>query len=171
VLLKAILAVAGVVAFAGLIAVYWAEFRPARTARALPPAELKCTLDADELDGRRARLASLVARARETVPLADGYAIRSGFDRQAILDWAELLADESQCCVFFNYRLTARPSDDLLLVEVTGPPGAKELLARNMPSAGMNATVGESRKGAESACPAACAPESCRRGAPSKEGP
>jgi hypothetical protein len=90
--------------------------------------DLVCTLSPAELDLRRERLASFAARARKVEAIENGYALRLGFDAEGLEEAMSLIAAETRCCSFLEFRLTVRPTHDLLAIEITGPPGTQELL-------------------------------------------
>jgi hypothetical protein len=107
--------------------------RPIAHAEVAASTQIACSLSPVQLVDRRARLAAFRARAREVRELDDGFALSFGFDAATLQESTNLIADESRCCGFLDFRLTAQPSKDLILFEITGPQGAKELLAANIP--------------------------------------
>ncbi|MEX0678960.1 MAG: hypothetical protein WD063_17940, partial [Pirellulales bacterium] len=122
------------VGFAGFALGYWLKSGPRQVTRDTPArsTQVACSLSVDERENRRQKLASFWARARDIRELDDGFAFRFAFDLATLAESTRLISDESRCCSFFDFRLTVRPSDDLLLMEVTGPVGAKELLAASV---------------------------------------
>ena len=88
-----------------------------------------CCLSSTEL---REREATLLAQFRsaviETEELRDGYAFRVPGDGKWIELIAELIVAERECCPFLAFEVAALPNMGPVIVRVTGPAGAKEVL-------------------------------------------
>jgi len=90
---------------------------------------IACTLQEAELQRRRIDLLERVfARAHESRPVADGYAIRFAADDAALAELLQLIRLERQCCAFMKFRLTVEPADGPVWLELTGPEGTKSFL-------------------------------------------
>jgi hypothetical protein len=112
---------------------------------------IACTLTEPELRERRA---GLLRRVRERVvaarPLAGeataaagapaaaaGVELRfAGDDEAAVADVLELVRLESRCCAFLRFRVTLEPGGGPVVLEITGPPGAAEILAGELTATG-----------------------------------
>lgn len=93
-----------------------------------------CTLSRDALDARReGALNELFSKARGFEARSDGY--RALFpDSPAIRDEIEAFRSfESDCCSFMKIAIRPR-ADGLIAVDMTGPEGTREFLARHAPS-------------------------------------
>src|SRR5882762_1787306 len=90
---------------------------------------IACCLTSAEL---REREATLLAQFRsaviETEELADGYAFRVPCNGKWIAMIAEMIVAERECCPFLTFELVAQPDMGPVIVRVTGPAGAKELV-------------------------------------------
>jgi hypothetical protein len=88
-----------------------------------------CRLTSAEL---RERQATLLAQFRsaviETEELRDGYAFRVPGDGKWVAIIAKMIVAERECCPFLTFEFVAQPSMGPVIVRVTGPAGAKELL-------------------------------------------
>jgi hypothetical protein len=105
-------------------------------------APLTCRLDA--LDPReRARHASLVRELSGSIAgiaeLPDGYVVRFPSRPFLFLRLAEWIELERACCPFLRIGLELARASGEFRVSLTGPPGAKELLAAELPSFTANA--------------------------------
>jgi len=87
---------------------------------------IACTLGADEQVDRGAEWARMLSRAsaRERVDAQ----VRLTFPRDPALagELADLVAREVDCCGFFTFTLTV--SHDAIVLDVSAPHGAKDLL-------------------------------------------
>jgi hypothetical protein len=87
-----------------------------------------CTLSTQELQIRRQTvLQSVAEEVLETNELPGGVSYR--FPSDAFSKVAELIDLERACCQFLKFRLTIEPGNGPLVLEITGPPGAKEFLS------------------------------------------
>jgi hypothetical protein len=96
----------------------------------MPDPPVVCKLSPPELQRRRAELLdTLRGRTRETRALPNGYALR--FDpADATLELLfQVLRLERDCCPFLRFQLTLEPAAGPFWLELTGPPGTKEMLA------------------------------------------
>jgi hypothetical protein len=90
--------------------------------------ELACDLTAipaAEAAGHRRALAAWRAATLATGEFDDGFAFE--VEPSALIDIAAFIAAERHCCPFFTFRVTCAPGAPLRF-EITGPPGAKEVL-------------------------------------------
>lgn len=88
---------------------------------------IACTLDAEEVPGRRHEWQRLVERARSRSSTGDG-GVRLAFgDAVDLEELARLVAAEQACCVFFSFAITV--GDHGIGLEVRAPEGAEPILA------------------------------------------
>jgi hypothetical protein len=119
-----------------------------------------CTLSGPELRERRVGLLRRVrSRMVAAAPLAagDGYELRfAGHARDAedaqhaqstqggedvqgdetVAEVLELVRLESRCCAFLRFRVTIEPGGGPVTLEISGPPGGAEILARELLAGG-----------------------------------
>jgi len=94
-----------------------------------PP--IACTLSAAELRERRAGLLpGLLARAVERVPVSNGYRWRFTPTSDLLSALGLVIEAERRCCPFLRFVVTAEPDGGPISLEVTGPPGTRELLGQ-----------------------------------------
>jgi len=96
-----------------------------------------CALSERELAERRAALLTHLRRHRQEARwLADGAALRfpSGPSVMAVL--TEFIRLESQCCSFLRFQLTVEPGGGPVWLELSGPPGTRDFLARELEPTG-----------------------------------
>jgi len=90
---------------------------------------IACSLTTTELRDREARLlAQFRSAVVEAEELREGYSFRLPSDGNSIMLVAELIVAERECCPFLTFELTALPNKGPLLVQLIGPPGAKEFV-------------------------------------------
>jgi hypothetical protein len=91
---------------------------------------IACSLTDVEFQARRQGLLRKVKTAVvETKELADGYAYQLPASDPWLLELANLVNLERQCCPFLTLRITVEPGNGPLWLELTGPTGTKEFLA------------------------------------------
>ena len=89
-----------------------------------------CSLSAPELRAREAGLlASVAAQVEERVEIDEGLRLRFAISDALLRDVVELITLERQCCPFLRFALTVEPASGPLWLELSGPPGARALLA------------------------------------------
>lgn len=89
-----------------------------------------CTLPPEASAERRSgALAALAEGVLERRELADGWALRFAPEPGRVPELARVVELERVCCAFLRFRLTVAPAQGAVWLELTGPPGAKELLA------------------------------------------
>lgn len=97
-----------------------------------PP--IPCRLTTLDAAGR-ARQKELLGRVRgkvlRTLERDDGFELQLKADRATFVEVAEWVGLERLCCPFENFAIEWR-GDDTVWVRVTGPDGAKEVLAAEM---------------------------------------
>lgn len=98
-----------------------------------PP--LACVMDAIPEAERAAHvaLASVLFRKRvqEWRDLPNGYAFR--FEPDALMDLARFLENERRCCPFLSFDVALASDGGPVWLRITGPEGARELLAEELP--------------------------------------
>jgi len=88
-----------------------------------------CRLTGPELQERRTRLINKVRIAMtEVKELEQGYAYRFPPEEIWIMDLANLITLESQCCPFLQFDLRLEPGQGPIWLELTGPAGTKDFL-------------------------------------------
>lgn len=90
---------------------------------------IACSLDAGGLARRQVELRAGVLRDAHAVePLAGGYRwfFRDGPDLVARL--GAVIDAERRCCRFLQFTLAAEPDLGSVILDVTGPAGAREFL-------------------------------------------
>ena len=93
-----------------------------------PDIPIVCTLNTAEFHEReRSVLQKLLPKAERTES-TDGYVYRFPSDDECFREIAEFIELERQCCPFLNFRLTVPRGCGEILLELTGPPGAKEFI-------------------------------------------
>ena len=70
-----------------------------------------------------------VAAVEET---AAGFRLRLNAAQLPLKDLGEWIDYESRCCPFFNYRVEIANQARVITVELSGPPGAKEVFRQAM---------------------------------------
>lgn len=99
-----------------------------RTMSELP---IACTLDPAALKaGQQDLLGGLLRRAVERLELPNGYRVRFAPDAGTLMEIANVIETERQCCRFLTFRLSVEADAGPIWLEVDGPVGAKEFLAR-----------------------------------------
>lgn len=89
---------------------------------------IACTLTAAELAVRTDDTAALARRAlRSRAPIPDGARLTFDAGEETERRLREIIAAEAQCCAFLHMEL--RRAEDELVLEITGPPGAKPIIA------------------------------------------
>lgn len=74
--------------------------------------------------------------AQDRLELTDGYAYQ--FNSQDFETIAEFVAHERLCCPFFKFTLEVEPGSGPIRLSITGPEGAKELLAATLSENGIS---------------------------------
>ena len=99
---------------------------------------IACTLSGPDLAKRRAGLfADLSRRRQEARWLVEGITLRYSSEPGTLALLAEFIQLESQCCPFLRFRLTVEPGGGPIRLELTGPAGTRELLAREIGGPGV----------------------------------
>ena len=90
-----------------------------------------CTLSPEALAERRAGLlAALVTERWEE--LADGVRLILPGDDETLARVVEVIRAERDCCRFLRFDLEVSPDLGPLVLELTGPPGTRELLVETL---------------------------------------
>jgi hypothetical protein len=96
---------------------------PNTSARNLPRA--RCTLNSADRDLRKSNIRTLLAQG-EVEELPNGVSARFSFEPEMLRDLVRVIQDETACCGFLDFRLTVKPSQNILSLEITGPEGTNE---------------------------------------------
>ena len=98
----------------------------AQTADDLP---IACSLDSAGLAKRCEELSkSVLAEAIAIEPLTNGFRWRFSSSATLLTRIAPLIDAERQCCRFLNVTLQCEPNLGEVVLDVTGPDGAREFL-------------------------------------------
>jgi hypothetical protein len=91
---------------------------------------IACSLTDSELQERRRgvlhQVRSAVLEVRE---LENGYAYCFASEGERLLELAQLVDLERQCCPFIRFCVTVESDNGPIWLEITGPEGTKEFLA------------------------------------------
>ena len=88
-----------------------------------------CGLAEPELQERRSGvLQKFRAAVIEVKQTRDGYAYRLPSDRAWLVEVANLVDLERQCCPFLKFQITVEAGGGPIWLEVSGPQGTKEFL-------------------------------------------
>lgn len=94
-----------------------------------PCADLACTLTTPALALRKATvLASLKKEVVESKEIESGYSYQFKGDDRIIDQLCEFIKTERHCCDFFTFTLTIQKEVSFIILEITGPEGAKEFI-------------------------------------------
>jgi hypothetical protein len=89
-----------------------------------------CTLSEEQLQQRRRELLDDVKTAAiSATELPDGYAYEFPPDPDTVTMLARLIALEHDCCPFLTFRISLVAGKAAAILEVTGPPKAKSVIA------------------------------------------
>ena len=97
-----------------------------------PP--IACQLKALDAAGRARQkelLGTVRGKVRQALELDDGFELELPSDRGTFIEVAEWVGLERLCCPFAEFAIEWR-GDDTVWVRVTGPSGAKDVLAAGM---------------------------------------
>jgi hypothetical protein len=92
-----------------------------------PP--IVCTLAPEQLQSARDGLIpGLFSRADKVEDVENG--LRMSFTTQPglLADLAHMMEQERGCCRFLRFQLTAEPAAGAIVLDITGPPGTREVL-------------------------------------------
>ena len=91
---------------------------------------IACTLTPEQLQARRSSLLPGVLERAETIePIAEGYRVRFRASSETLQAIAAMVDAERQCCRFLRFQLTIEPDEGPVALDVTGPPGTRDVLA------------------------------------------
>ncbi len=91
---------------------------------------IACELTPEALAARReSLLADLVRCATRAEPTESGYRLMLPGDREALALAVAAIAAERDCCRFLRFVVTCEENLGPIVLEVSGPPGSRELLA------------------------------------------
>jgi hypothetical protein len=99
---------------------------------ALPAEPISCSLhafDAEQETRYRALKQTLRATMQEVREMENGFAFVFPADASVCLAAMEFATLERLCCPFLTFQLELSPKSGPLTLVLSGPPGAKEILA------------------------------------------
>ncbi|HEY6460905.1 MAG TPA: hypothetical protein VIY73_12165 [Polyangiaceae bacterium] len=85
-----------------------------------------------DFDAHLAAGRGFVAAALERRELLDGWALRLPNDDETLLAVARWSVEERRCCPFFTFAIEREPAPGGLWLRITGPEGAKQVMAEAM---------------------------------------
>jgi hypothetical protein len=89
-----------------------------------------CSLSAAALKARRENLLNVLRdRAEERHELSNGYRLRFSPQGDVLSLIGRTIDAERQCCRFLRFTLTVEPDAGAIVLDLTGPTGAREFLA------------------------------------------
>ena len=93
-----------------------------------PP--IACTLTEAEMRERRDTILDSVRKtALSVTPLSLGYTYRFRPGTETLAQLARLIDLERRCCPFLTFRIAVESDDQSICLEITGPPGARMIIA------------------------------------------
>ena len=96
----------------------------------MPDMPVACALTAAELRDRERWLVETLGVATESVErLPNGYAIQLRGTHETLVNVAELISLERQCCSFLTFTMTVEPAQGPIHLSLTGPEGTAEFLS------------------------------------------
>lgn len=94
---------------------------------------LACTLTTEELATRKLDIRqTLLSQVQESNPLSNGHQLIFINTNNTKQDIATFIAAEQQCCSFLSFELVELPDNNQLSLDITGPNGTKEFIAKVM---------------------------------------
>jgi hypothetical protein len=92
-----------------------------------------CALTAAELRDRERWLVETLGAETERVErLPNGYAIQLRGTHETLVNVAELIGLERQCCPFLAFTMTVEPAEGPIHLSLTGPEGTAEFLGATL---------------------------------------
>jgi hypothetical protein len=73
-------------------------------------------------------LPGLARRATDLCWLESGVRLTFGFDGNLLMELADVIAAEHQCCRFLRFNVIVEPGDGAVTLDVSGPDGTVEFL-------------------------------------------
>ena len=95
----------------------------------MPDMPIVCTLGPAALRARREGLSELVRRAEDREEMSNGYRLRFPATEGMLPDIARTVDAERQCCRFLGFSITVEADGGPIVLELTGPPGAREFVS------------------------------------------
>ena len=90
-----------------------------------------CTLTPEALTGRREGLLSeLLRQAQCREMLSDGLRLTFHRTGETLSTVVRVVNAESDCCRFLRFAITVEPDGGPIVLQITGPPGTGEFIAR-----------------------------------------
>jgi hypothetical protein len=99
----------------------------------MPDMPVACALTASELRDRERWLVETLGTETERVErLPDGYALQLRGTHETLINVAELIGLERQCCPFLTFTMTVEPAAGPIHLLLTGPEGTAEFLSTTL---------------------------------------
>jgi len=97
----------------------------------MPEIPIACTLSPDALRARRdGLLADLLQRAERHEVRGEGLRVSFFSDNDILATLAHVVDAERRCCRFLRFVITVEPDGGPVSLELSGPPGTREFIAR-----------------------------------------
>ena len=96
---------------------------------------LACTVQPANVSARLSSIQQLFSGATAVTPLPAGYAFAFPGERVWLERIAVFIAQERECCAFFDFSLHVPPAGGAFRLEITGGEGVKEIIADFLPEA------------------------------------
>ncbi len=94
--------------------------------RTPPPS---CTLSPEQLRAQREELLpGLFKRADKVSDISNGLRLRFIAKPGLLVEIARIIEKEQVCCSFLHFAVTAEPGGGEITLDITGPPGTREIL-------------------------------------------
>lgn len=94
---------------------------------------IACTLTTEELATRKLDIRqTLLSQVQESNALASGQQLVFSNAEDVKQNIVAFIAAEQQCCSFLNFELSELPDSNQLSLDITGPEGTKEFIAKVM---------------------------------------
>ena len=94
---------------------------------------IACTLTTEESATRKLDIRQkLLSQVQESNSLISGHQLIFPNADDVKKNIAAFIAAEQQCCSFLNFELTELPDSNQLSLDITGPEGTKEFIAKVM---------------------------------------
>jgi hypothetical protein len=91
---------------------------------------MTCTLTEAELRERRSAILDGIRHSvGDVAALPDGFVYTFPTAPDTLTRLAQLVDLERQCCRFLTFRIVAEPDNGPIRLEITGPPGTREMIA------------------------------------------
>jgi len=89
-----------------------------------------CTLSPEQVAERRKTILAEMRKAAISVfPIESGFGFAFKASTESLIQLAHLVDLERQCCQFLTFKIIVESAQEQIRLEVTGPPGAEQVIA------------------------------------------